>query len=333
MSLIDRIVRAAHSRGFPSWALFLVLFGVIALLIMLGKWSDGTAQFPQFHPAALNGFYFAAGLAAYGLLTRAADRALDRIEPVLDDDVDVARARRRLTTMPTWQFVASFLLGASVAGALMLFVPAYTANFASPVLPTLITGVVGFAVSYGVTVVTGWQCLRIGATVIGLHRRVQHVDLFRPAPAHAFAPVTAGVGIYLMSSMVFTALSNPVSLTSPVTVAFLAASLVAGIAVFVLPLAAMRSRLLDAKRELADDNAVHLAAAADDMHTAIDAEEYDRAGGIQSALDALSARRELIRRASTLPWEPRVANGFATTLLAPIAIWLVTALVGRMLGF
>jgi hypothetical protein len=332
MSPIDRVVRGIHRRGFPSWALFLVLLVLIALLIMVGKWVDGTVPFPQLHLGALNGFYLAAGLAAYGLLTRAAGRALDRIEPVLDGNVDRERARRRLTTMPTWQFIASFLIGAAVAGALMLYVPAYTANVASPSLSTLVVGVVGFAVSYGVTVVAGWQCLRIGATVVSLHRRVQRVDLFRPAPAHAFAPVTAGVGIYLMSSMVFSVLSNPASLTDPFTVALLTAAVLTGIGAFVLPLAAMRSRLLDAKRELADDNAVHLAAAADDMHAAIDAKEYDSAGGIQSALDALTARRELIRRASTLPWEPRVANGFATTLLAPIAIWLVTTVVGRLVG-
>lgn len=332
MSLIDRIVGGVYRRGFPSWALFVVLFVGLGLLIMVGKWTDGTVPFPQLHPGALNGFYLAAGLAAYGLLTRAAGRALDRIEPVLDDDVDIARARRRLTTMPTWQFVVSFTLGAAVAAALMLFVPAYTGNVASPSLPTLIIGVVGFAVSYGTTYVTGWQCLRIGAIVVGLHRRVQHVDLFRPAPAHAFAPVTAGVGVYLMSSMVFSVLTNPASLSDPITLALLAGAVLAGIAAFVLPLTAMRSRLLDAKRELADDNAVHMAAAATDLYRAVDAEEYDRAGGIQSALDALSARRELIRGASTLPWEPRVASGFATTILAPIAIWLVTTYVGRLLG-
>ena len=332
MSPLDRVVRAAHRRGFPSWALFLVLFAGLALLINLGKWVDGTVPFPQLHPGALNGYYLAAALAAYGLLTRAAGRALDRIEPVLDDDVDVERARRRLTTMPTWQFIASFLLGAAVGGALMLYVPAYTARVASTVLPTVIIGVVGFAVSYGVTVVAGWQCLRIVATVVGLHREVERVDLFRPAPAHAFAPVTAGVGIFLVSSMVFSVVTDPVSLNDPVTIAFLALAIVTGSAAFVLPLAAMRSRLLDAKRELADDNAVHLAAAIDDMHAAIDAKGYDRAGDIQTALTALTARREVIRRASTLPWEPRVANGFATTLLAPIAIWLVTTFVGRLVG-
>jgi hypothetical protein len=197
----------------------------------------------------------------------------------------------------------------------------------------LIVGVIGFALSYGVNFVTGWQCLRIVATVVGLHRHVQHVDLFRPAPAHAFAPVTAGVGIYLMSNMVFSVLTNTASRTDLVTGILLAAAVVTGIAAFALPLAAMRSRLLDAKRELADDNAAHMTAAAADLHAAVDAAEYDRAGGIESALSALATRRELIRRASTLPWEPRVASGFVTTILAPIAIWLVTTIVGRVLGF
>lgn len=332
MSWIDRIVRAAHRRGIPSWALFVVGFAVLGLLIMAGKWQDGTARFPELHPAALNGFYLPAGLAAYGLLTRAAGRALERIKPVLDSDVDLELAGRRLTSMPQWQFVVSWLVGAVIAGLLMRFIPQYTANIASPLLPVLLVGITGFAISYGVTAVVGWQCLRIIATVVSLHRRVQKVDLFRPAPAHAFAPVTGGVGIYLMSSMAFTALSNPASLSSPVTIALTALAFSLGIAAFVLPLAAMRARLLDAKRDLADDNAVHIAAVMRSLHTAVDADDYERVGGIQSALDALLARRELIRRASTLPWEPRVASGFATTLLAPIAIWLITTTVGRLLG-
>ena len=332
MSPIDGIIRAAHRRGFPSWAIFLVVFVGIGLLIMAGKWSDGTVDFPAVHPSALNGFYFGAGLAAYGLLTRAAGRSLDRIDPVLDGDVDRERARRRLTSLPGWQLAVSFFVGAALAGALMAFVPSYTANIASPVLPVLIVGIVGFAVSYGVTVVVGWQCLRIIATVVQLHRRVQRVDLFRPAPAHAFAPVTAGVGIYLVLNMAFTVLSNPASLSSPVTIALLALALVAGIAAFVLPLIEMRSRLLDTKHELADENALHMETAAKNLYEAVDAGNYDGVAGIHGALDSLTARRDLIRRASTLPWEPRVASGFATTLLAPIAIWVVTTFVGRLLG-
>ena len=332
MSWIDRIVRAASRRGIPSWALFVAGFAVLGLLIVAGKWQDGTARFPELHPAALNGFYLPAGLAAYGLLTRAAGRALERIKPVLDSDVDLELARRRLTSMPQWQFVVSWFVGAADAGLLMRFVPQYTANIASPLLPVLLVGIIGFTISYGVAAVVGWQCLRIIATVVSLHRRVHKVDLFRPAPAHAFAPVTGGVGVYLMVNMAFTALSNPESLSSPATIALTVLAFSTGIAAFVLPLAAMRDRLLDAKRELADDNAVHIAAVMTSLHKAVDADDYERVGGIQSALDALLARRELIRRASTLPWEPRVASGFATTLLAPIAIWLITTTVGRLLG-
>lgn len=332
MAWIDGIVRTAHRRGIPSWLLFVVLFALLALLIMAGKWQDGTATFPLLHPAALNGFYLPAGLAAYGLLTRAADRALDRIRPVLDEDVDVAAARRRLTTMPTWQSIVAFLAGAALAGALMFFIPAYTANIASPLPHVLVIGIVGFAVSYGVTIVVTWQCLRMIAAIVALHRRVPYVDLFRPAPAHAFAPVTAGIGVYLMSSMAFTALSNPASLSSLATIALTVAAIIAAAAAFTLPLAAMSARLRDAKRALADDNAVHLTAVVDDLHAAVDAGEYDRVGGIQSALDALGARREQIKRTSTLPWETRVASGFVTTMLVPIAIWLVTTLVGRLLG-
>lgn len=284
------------------------------------------------HAGALNGFYLAAGLAAYGLLTRAGGRALDRLEPVLDKGVDIAKARRVLTSMPMWQSLVAFMIGAAIALALMAFVPAYTANIASPSPPTLIVGIVGFAVSYGVATITTWQCLRIIATVVRLHRHVPQVDLLRPEPAHAFAPVTAGAGVYLMLNMAFNALTNPASVASPATIAFITFAVLAGIAAFVLPLSEMRRRLLEAKRALADAAALNAEYATADLYAAVEEKNYERAGQIKGALDALTARRDLIRRASTLPWEAGVASGFATTLLAPIAIWLITTAAGRLLG-
>jgi hypothetical protein len=330
MSWIDALVRAIDRRGIPPWALFFGLFVFLTGGIAVGHWTDGSATFPEVHPASFNGFYLPAALVAYGVLTRAAGRALDRITPVLED-ADIPRARRQLTSMPQWQAIASFLIGAAVAGALMLWVPAYTANVASPSMPTLITGVVGFCVSYGVTTVAAWQSLRIIAAVVGLHRRVEKVDLFRPGPAHAFAPVTAGIGVYLVSGMTVTALTNPASLGSPATIALIVGAVLAASAAFVLPLIAMRSRLADEKRELLDDNARREGETVDALHAAIAAGEYDKASTISDALTALATRRDRIRRASTVPWEARIGTGFATTVLTPVVVWLITALIGRLL--
>lgn len=330
MSWIDALVRAIDRRGIPPWALFFGLFVLLAALIMVGRWTDSSNTFPELHPAALNGIYLPAGLVAYGVLTRAAGRALDRITPALDG-VDVARARRRLTSMPQWQAIASFLVGVAFAGALMLWVPAYTANIASPSTPTLIIGIVGFAVSYGMTTLAAWQCLRLIATIVGIHRSVARVDLFRPGPAHAFAPVTAGIGISLVFAMTITALSNPATLGDPTTIALIIGAVLAASAAFVLPLVAMRSRLADEKRELLDDNARREGETVDALHSAIAAGEYDTASTISDALSALASRRDRIRRASTVPWEARIGTGFATTVLTPVVVWLITALIGRLL--
>lgn len=330
MSWIDAFVRAIDRRGIPPWALFLGLFAFLLVGIAAGHWGDGSATFPEIHPAAFNGFYLPAALVAYGVLTRAAGRALDRITPVLED-VDIPRARRQLTSTPQWQAIGSFLIGAAVAGALMLWVPAYTANIASPSMPTLIVGIVGFCASYGMTTLAAWQSLRIIAAVVRLHRRVERVDLFRPGPAHAFAPVTAGIGVYLVSGMTVTALTNPATLGSPATIALIIGAVLAASAAFVLPLAAMRSRLADQKRELLDDNARQEGEAVDALHAAITAGEFEKASTISGALAALAGRRDRIRRASTVPWETRIGTGFATTVLTPVVVWLITALIGRLL--
>jgi hypothetical protein len=331
MSWIDALVRGIDRRGIPPWALFFALFVFLAVGIAAGHWTDGSATFPELHPAAFNGFYLPAALVAYGVLTRAAGRALDRITPVLED-ADIPRARRQLTSMPQWQAIGSFLIGAAVAGALMLWVPAYTANVASPSMPTLIVGVVGFCLSYGVTTIAAWQSLRIIAAVVSIHRRVERVDLFRPGPAHAFAPVTAGIGVYLVSGMTVTALTNPATLGSPATIALIIGAVLAAFAAFVLPLAAMRARLADEKRELLDDNARREAEAVEALHAAITDGDFEKTSAISSALAALAGRRDRIRRAPTVPWEARIGTGFATTVLTPVVVWFATALIGRLLA-
>lgn len=51
---------------------------------------------------------------------------------------------------------------------------------------------------------------------------------------------------------------------------------------------------------------------------------------LATAQTALISQRDLIGRLSTWPWSTGTIRGFATTLLIPVAIWLITRLLDRV---
>jgi hypothetical protein len=94
----------------------------------------------------------------------------------------------------------------------------------------------------------------------------------------------------------------------------------------------MHRRLQDEKRQLLDRSAGRLRAASADLHRAVDAAGYAPVAELRGVLQALDEDRTRIKTASTWPWETATARGFATTLLLPIGIWLVTGVLGKSLG-
>lgn len=54
-------------------------------------------------------------------------------------------------------------------------------------------------------------------------------------------------------------------------------------------------------------------------------------GDTKDAIAALMRERELIKSVSTWPWDPRMIRGFASALLLPVFLWLITRLLERLL--
>ncbi len=331
-SPIDLFRDAVARRGIPWWAVFAVTWLLFALGLNAIRWVEGT-PFPQIDLLTRDGFYPAAALAAYGLLTGAADRALDRFAPALAASADeIARSRRRLTRMPLWQSLLSFLVGAA-AGVSTLTEPAYWAALTTSVPMFLLTGIVGFAIGYGSMIMVTWQVIRIVVEVGSLHRRAVDVALDRPGPTHAFAPVTAGGGAFVVAIVAYSVLTDPATLTNAAMIAISSTVSVVAILVFVLPLLGMRRRLVDEKRTTLDALGVRMRDVVQELEAAVDARRYDDVERIRAAVGALGERIDRVRRASTWPWDATVASGFVTTLVVPLAIWLVTTYAGRLLGF
>jgi hypothetical protein len=136
------------------------------------------------------------------------------------------------------------------------------------------------------------QTVRQLRLVIDLHRRATEINLFQLAPAHAFASLTARTGIGLVIFIIFSALLESSNITQGNLIGLVAAGILA-IFVFTMPLIGMRNRLKDEKARVVE--------------------------------------RDLIDGISTWPWEPGTLRGFASTLLLPIFVWLVTRLLERFI--
>jgi hypothetical protein len=101
--------------------------------------------------------------------------------------------------------------------------------------------------------------------------------------------------------------------------------------VFVVPLLGLRNQL-EAEKEGAQI-ATHdlLQATSHRLHNKINREDYDALARLETAITALIRERELLDKISTWPWSTGTIRGFASTLLLPRFLRLVTRLPERLL--
>jgi hypothetical protein len=329
-SWIDAVVGWIERRGISWWLVFVVVFVGWGLVFNVIRWVEGTTTFPELDRVTLDVLFVALPIPAYGLLTSAAGRALQRFLPALDEPAErSARSLRRLTAMPLWQSIVVLAVGAAIGFGNYSSEPSYWPVYGTSTAMFVAGIVLGFGFGYGATIVVFWQAIRIVAEVVSLNRRAVVVDLDRPGPTHAFAPVTAGAASFLIIVISYAAATDPTTLTNAGSIALAISSIVIAIAIFLLPLLEMRARLIHVKQQTLDDRGRRMRATVDELERAIDDRRFADVAPLQTSVGALTDRVDRVKRASTWPWDTRVVSGFATTLLIPVATWLITTYAGR----
>ena len=122
-------------------------------------------------------------------------------------------------------------------------------------------------------------------------------------------------------------------MTKKTWIGFGVGSIVLAIVAFLAPLRGIHTRLRDEKLALLDRSAARIDAVSADLHRLVDSGSYTAVAEVRGVLGALDDDRTRIRVASTWPWEGATLRGFATTLVVPVVIWFVTAVLGKTLGF
>lgn len=331
LSWIDDLTRWVDRLPGPAWSWYLAGPVALALLTTLVLWVDGSVPVGSY--GAIQGvfppfvFYF---IALYHYLTRIGSRALYDFRPLLKvDDAEFERIHHDLITLPRslgwWAIVVSvvtlppYFLGGQAFGDR----PPHTA------LPYVIAiAGAGFfgATIFGLII----RSLRQLRMVHKLQTKVTGINLLKLEPAHAFAGLTARTGIGLLVLLILGYLYNPSSFHGAWIVLGYIVMAIPAVVVFVVPIMGMRERLMQEKKRALDETSDLLSATSERLESKIRQQDYADLQGMETAMRALIRKREMLEKISTWPWDTATIRGFASTLLLPIFLWLVTRLLARL---
>jgi hypothetical protein len=272
-------------------------------------------------------------LAAMHYANRAAARALDDFRPALGRlEPEYESLRRRLTTMPFWPAIIAALIGAGVlvigqftAGGLWGMRPEYSTgtNVATATMQLILN--MSFAAFVFHTVV---QVM----VIVHIHRDASAIELWNTPPHNAFSNLTLLLAIAIVVPYSLVEILS--ALNSQLTVVELTVYAVAmglSIAVFVLPLSGVRSRLLRERTREFDDTSRAFAVAAGQLRAAVESGDAASAPALKDALTGLALDQDRLRKVSTWPWTADTFRGFVTTLGIPLVLWFLTTFLGRVL--
>jgi hypothetical protein len=193
-------------------------------------------------------------------------------------------------------------------------------------LPAL---VLGYAMAPAAFVHTVRQ-LRLVARI---HREATAIDPFDRGPVYAFSRLTVLTGLgYVLVGYYSLTVNGAFSAGNLLAVAALAASVIVGIATFVVPLWGIHERLVDEKAILVRGVEDRVGRIATEMYRRIDAGEFDGSKVMSDALAGVTTLRDRIQRLPTWPWPPQLLRGFVSALILPLVIYVLTRLVSARFG-
>ncbi len=333
-SWVNRLTDRIDTLPVPSSAVYLAI-GVTAVIVANAQnWIAGTVSFPSLTVELTYwGALGATLLALIPYLDRVAAASLEVFQPALEGaDLDLGAVRYELTVIPARPalVVTGLAAGATLSGFVSNPVGSGVAG-----LPPLAVALAaaGETVVLSLLFLLMYHTLRQLRAVARVHALAPHVNLFRPAPLYAFSQLTLRTAIAFIAIVSTTVLvtssrfqTYPVVIVAP----FLAGGITVAIAAFVVPLQGMHRRISAEKKDLEWQVGRRLEAAMADVHRAVDARDLSEADGLNKLLASLIAEREMLARLPTWPWQPGTVGAFVTAILLPIALFLVTRELQRL---
>jgi hypothetical protein len=308
---------------------------VAAALVIVGvnapPWIAGAAPWGSFDPETIvPAVAFAYSLWMILFLNRVAASAYAQFTPALDNELDrrVERARSALFSLPDLPALVTVITFEVV------IIGGYLSNSQDPgtargISPMLFAEYVLALAAVAVLVLHTVRQLR---AVNVLHRLAANVDPLQPGPINALARLTSATAIGIVIVGLTFVVPTPGDPTTDQYEVGLAGVLMAlAICCFALPLRGLHDRLADEKGALVRDATARIKSALERIHDEADRGGVAHAEPLQAQLLSLIAERDLYAKVSTWPWSAGTFRGFASALLLPVAIFMITQVIARFL--
>jgi hypothetical protein len=327
-SWFDRLIAWVEDLPGPAWLFYSLSTLAMALLINAVFWIDGSAPAGTIDPVNTSFAIFVVYWPVlYRYLTGVGSRALRTFRPLLDaDDGEIVRIDYELATLPRSSGWLAIPLGFGFAILTILGDPAPYGDLvprtALPYVGDIV--VTGFMVSM-------FYCLLIRSIrqlrmVAKLHARATKVNLLELEPAHAFSDLTARTGIGVILVLIGGYVTDPLAFGSALDILISLITVLVAVGIFILPIMGIQDRIEEEKKRVLRRTHDLLETATDRLHDQVRSNSYTDMSETNHAIEALMRERELIKSVSTWPWDPRTIRNFASALLLPIFLWLVTRL-------
>ncbi|MGA9534114.1 MAG: hypothetical protein WBR18_15460 [Anaerolineales bacterium] len=331
-SWIDGLIRWISGLPGPSWVFYLLSTLALGLLITVVLWVDGSVPFGSY--GSMQGifppfvFYF---LALYHYLTRVGSRALRTFRPFLDvDESELVRIDYELATLPRGLGWIGIVIALATLPPYFSGGQAFGDRNPNTALPYVVA--IAATTFFGATIFCLiFRSFRQLRMVHRLHAAATNINLLKLEPAHAFSGLTARTGGGLILLMILGYIYDPAAFYGAYNLAGYATIALPAVVTFFVPVMGMRDRLKEEKSRALGEASDLLEMTSDALEKKIRDQDYDDLQGMETAIRALIRRRELLDGISTWPWDTGTIRGFASTLLLPILLWLITRLLGKLI--
>lgn len=319
----------------PSWLYYfglgLVLFALLAAVAWLERLLPvGTILPIHVFLAAVIPFF----LALFYYLDKRAGTALAMLRPALAvDEEEYGALAYQLTTLPARP---TFLASLAILAITLL-----TERVTEPYLPAILHGHPLSANLFRLVYLSSWWLfgaflyhtahqLRL---IHHIYTQYTRVNLFRMKPLYAFSvlsALTAGSLAAIIYGWLATAPSMPLS--DPVVFIWVSIFIITALITFLWPQLGMH-RLQDREQErLMDEAYLRLEATIAKLHRQVDEGDLAEMENLNYAIASLEIELNLLKSIRTWPWEPETLQILFTALALPLGLWMIQAILERVLG-